>query len=50
MKRLRFEEAGVPILGLLSGDEIVPLDALSGRHPTMLSIIAAETKVVDPVQ
>ncbi len=41
MKLLRFDNAGVPTLGVLSGDEIVPLTTLSGRYPTMLSIIAA---------
>ncbi len=40
MKLLRFERAGKPVLGVLRGDEIVPLDGLNARYPTMLSIIA----------
>ena len=41
MRLLRFDKAGAATLGVLRGDEIVPLGALSGRYPTMLSIIAA---------
>ena len=41
MKLLRFEDAGVPSLGALRGDDIVPLDALGADYPTMLSIVAA---------
>ncbi len=41
MKLLRFDNAGAPALGVLSGDDIVPLSALSGQYPTMMSIVAA---------
>ena len=41
MKLLRFESHGRPQLGCLQGDAIAPLDGLSDRFPTMLSIIAA---------
>jgi 2-keto-4-pentenoate hydratase/2-oxohepta-3-ene-1,7-dioic acid hydratase in catechol pathway len=39
MKLLRFEDAGTARLGVLLDDEIVPLDALAGTYPTMLSIV-----------
>ncbi len=39
MRLLRFLEGGRARLGVLSGDKVVPLDALAGRFPTMLSLI-----------
>ena len=40
MKLLRFKSGGAPRLGVMEGDRIVPLDAIEGEYPTMLSIIA----------
>ena len=41
MKLLRFERGGAPVLGVVRGDQIVPLDALKADYPTMQSIIGA---------
>ncbi len=42
MKLVRFEQdgAGAARLGVLAGEDIVPLDALRADYPTMLSIVA----------
>lgn len=40
MKLLRFELAGLSRLGVLDGDDIVPLDSIAADYPTMLSIVA----------
>jgi 2-keto-4-pentenoate hydratase/2-oxohepta-3-ene-1,7-dioic acid hydratase in catechol pathway len=39
MKLLRFELGGKAHLGVVKGEEIIPLDALAGDYPTMLSVI-----------
>ena len=39
MKLLRFDDAGTARLGVVKGEEIIPLDALASEYPTMLSII-----------
>ena len=49
MKLLRFERAGQPVLGVLRGDEIVPLDGLKAKYPTMLSIIAGGSEALAAV-
>ena len=41
MKLLRFKTDGRPRLGVLRGEAITPLDGLSAKYPTMLSVIAA---------
>ena len=40
MKLLRFDHAGAPVLGVLRGQDIIPLTSLSATYPTMLSIVA----------
>ena len=40
MKLVRFEDGGKARLGVMLGDDIIPLDALADEYPTMLSIIA----------
>jgi 2-keto-4-pentenoate hydratase/2-oxohepta-3-ene-1,7-dioic acid hydratase in catechol pathway len=51
MRFLRFDDSGVARLGVVRGDDIVPLDGLASEYPTMLSIIgggdAALKKVRD---
>jgi 2-keto-4-pentenoate hydratase/2-oxohepta-3-ene-1,7-dioic acid hydratase in catechol pathway len=39
MRLVRFEEAGAPQLGVMNGDEVVPLAGLASTYPTMLSIV-----------
>lgn len=41
MRLVRFETAGTPRLGVIKDEGIAPLDGLTGRYPTMLSIVAA---------
>ena len=40
MKLLRYERDGAPHIGVLRGDAVVSLDALSGEFPTVRAIIA----------
>ena len=40
MKLVRFEDGGKARLGVMLGDDVIPLDALADEYPTMLSIIA----------
>lgn len=40
MKLLRFDHDGKAHLGVVDGEEIVPLDGLANDYPTMLSMIA----------
>ncbi len=49
MRLLRFDEAGTPRLGVLQNDAIVPLTSLSGRYPTMLSIIADGERALERI-
>ena len=49
MKLLRFESDGRVRLGVLNGDGIIPLDGLSDRYPTMLSIISGGRAALDEV-
>jgi hypothetical protein len=39
MKLLRFDDDGKARLGVVKGEEIIPLDALAVDYPTMLAII-----------
>src|SRR6266849_2128348 len=43
MKLLRFDEAGIPKLGVLREQSSVRLDLIAAEYPTMLSVIAAGT-------
>jgi 2-keto-4-pentenoate hydratase/2-oxohepta-3-ene-1,7-dioic acid hydratase in catechol pathway len=49
MKLLRFELNGAPQLGVLKGDGIVSLDALSADYPTMQSIAAGGAKALQRI-
>ena len=49
MRLLRFEEAGVPRLGVLRGDEILPLTSLSREYPSMLSIVAGGDRALERI-
>ena len=40
MKLLRFRQGDLVRLGVMDGDDIVPLDMIQDRYPTMLSVIA----------
>lgn len=50
MRLLRYDDAGRPRLGVLSGDGVVSLDAIAGRYPTMLSIIEGGAAALDAVR
>ena len=50
MKLLRFEDGAKARLGVMKGDDIVPLDALSAEYPTMLSIISGGPAALDRVR
>ncbi|WP_206243953.1 fumarylacetoacetate hydrolase family protein [Novosphingobium terrae] len=50
MKLLRFDDRGTPRLGVLSGENIVPIDPLTERYPTMLSIIAGGAEALEAVR
>ena len=50
MKLLRFDDAGVPRLGVLRGDMIVALDAIAAAFPTMRSIIEGGPAALDRVR
>lgn len=39
MRLIRFNDAGTPQLGAVTGDAVRPLDRLRDRYPTMLSLI-----------
>lgn len=39
MRLVRFDDAGSPQLGVIEGDRVTSLRALSARYPTMLSLI-----------
>ena len=39
MKLLRYDDAGTARLGVVKGENIIPLDALAADYPTMLAII-----------
>lgn len=49
MKLLRFDDGGVARLGVLEDGNVVPLDALSDRFPTMLALIAGGQEALDQV-
>ena len=49
MKLLRFDDGGKARLGVVKGDEIIPLDALEGEYPTMLSIIEGGTAALSRI-
>ncbi|MFZ5749426.1 MAG: fumarylacetoacetate hydrolase family protein [Pseudomonadota bacterium] len=40
MRLVRFDQAGNTRLGVIRGEEVVALDALADRYPTMLALIA----------
>ena len=50
MKLLRFDDAGAPRLGVLTGDAIAPLDAIVADYPTMTSIVAGAAQALDRVR
>ena len=50
MKLVRFDDGGQPRLGVIRGEEIVPLDALAGEYPTMLALIAGGLAALDKVR
>ena len=50
MKLLRFNDSGKARLGVVQGDEIIPLDALAGEYPTMLAIIGGGDAALDRVR
>jgi 2-keto-4-pentenoate hydratase/2-oxohepta-3-ene-1,7-dioic acid hydratase in catechol pathway len=50
MRLVRFMDGKETRLGVVSGDHIVPLDALASHYPTMLSIIAGGTVALDRVR
>ena len=49
MRLIRFDDGGRARLGVLRGEEVVALDALGDRFPTMLSIIAAGDGALEAV-
>ena len=50
MRLLRFEDAGMPRLGLLQGEFILALDALGNDYPTMLSIVAGGAAALNKIK
>jgi 2-keto-4-pentenoate hydratase/2-oxohepta-3-ene-1,7-dioic acid hydratase in catechol pathway len=50
MKLLRFDDGGVPRLGVLRGESIIPLDAVRAEYPTMLAMIAGGQRALDRVR
>lgn len=50
MRLLRFDDAGHARLGVLQGEEVLPLDAIAGEHPTMLSIIDGGDAALEKVR
>lgn len=50
MKLLRYEVGGSARLGVLVGEEIVPLAPIADRYPTMLSIIAGGDEALAKVR
>lgn len=50
MKLVRFDKAGTVGLGVLDNGSIVPLNALKGRYPTMLSIIDGGDTALEEVR
>ncbi len=50
MKLLRFDDGGRARLGLARGNEVIPLDALASRYPTMLSLIAGGDEALQAVR
>lgn len=50
MRLLRFEQGGKARLGVVDDGQIVPLDALAGAYPTMLSIVAGGDAALDRVR
>ena len=49
MRLLRFNDLGVPRLGVVRGDAVVPLNDLAGEYPTMMSIIIDGAKSLDRI-
>lgn len=50
MRLVRFDTAGMPRLGVVRGETVVPLDGLADRFPTMLSIVAAGDDALDAIR
>ena len=50
MKLLRYLDHGAPHLGVLRGEEIVPLDALAGDYPTVQAIAAGGAQALQRVR
>lgn len=50
MRLLRFGSTSQPRLGVIRGDDVVALDTLSDRYPTMLSIIAGGADALEAVR
>ena len=50
MKLLRFERAGSVGLGLLRGQEVVPLESIQSRYPTMLAIASGGDEALNEVR
>ena len=49
MKLLRFEQNGHPTLGVLRGNQIVPLELLRDQFPTMQSIISGGKSALESI-
>ena len=50
MKLLRFNDSGKARLGVVQGDEIIPLDGLAAEYPTMLAIIGGGDAALNRVR
>jgi 2-keto-4-pentenoate hydratase/2-oxohepta-3-ene-1,7-dioic acid hydratase in catechol pathway len=50
MRLVRFDDAGVPRLGVIEGDGVISLAALAPKYPTMLSLIAGSDEALEAVR
>ncbi|MDG2535171.1 fumarylacetoacetate hydrolase family protein [Sphingomonas sp. HITSZ_GF] len=49
MRLVRFDSAQGVRLGVMRGDEVVPLDSLADRYPTMLAVIADGAEALEAI-